>query len=180
MTAISSDIVFAAAQDIVNLGLQDAGYEYVNIDVSFPSFPPGLSRLFMFWQDCWAETKRDATTQRIIPDPTKFPSGIDGLASQIHALGLKVGIYRSVTRSTNWYGDLREASLEAMLARLRALDSRVPWATRTLTQRRSMSGVLTVSIRTNSFMSGCSFSITLSDLKYGEHDARSQSSSRGR
>lgn len=46
-------------------------------------------------QDCWAVMQRNATTQRIIPDPTKFPNGIDGLAAQIHALGLKVGIYRS-------------------------------------------------------------------------------------
>lgn len=30
---ISNDIILAAANQIVSLGLQDAGYEYVNIDV---------------------------------------------------------------------------------------------------------------------------------------------------
>ena len=30
---ISHDIILAAANQIVSLGLQDAGYEYVNIDV---------------------------------------------------------------------------------------------------------------------------------------------------
>ena len=38
--------------------------------------------------------KRNTTSQRIVPDPTKFPTGIEGLATEIHALGLKVGIYR--------------------------------------------------------------------------------------
>lgn len=39
---------------------------------------------------------RDNTTGRIVPDPTKFPDGISGLASKIHDLGLKIGIYRYV------------------------------------------------------------------------------------
>ena len=39
---------------------------------------------------------RDSTTGRIVPDPTKFPDGIDGLATKIHDLGLKIGIYRYV------------------------------------------------------------------------------------
>jgi alpha-galactosidase len=38
---------------------------------------------------------RDASTGRIIPDPTKFPDGINGTAQQIHGLGLKIGIYSS-------------------------------------------------------------------------------------
>lgn len=40
---------------------------------------------------------RDATTGKIVPDPTKFPSGMSNLTSQIHALGLKAGIYRYVS-----------------------------------------------------------------------------------
>lgn len=35
---ISEDKVIAAAQSFVDLGLKDAGYEYVNVDVSFPQF----------------------------------------------------------------------------------------------------------------------------------------------
>lgn len=38
---------------------------------------------------------RNTTTQRIIPDTTKFPDGISGVASQVHDLGLKIGIYSS-------------------------------------------------------------------------------------
>ncbi|EKM54559.1 glycoside hydrolase family 27 protein [Phanerochaete carnosa HHB-10118-sp] len=80
--AISSDIILAAANDIVSLGLQAAGYQYVNID------------------DCWAEMQRNSTTQRIVPDPSKFPDGIDGLVTQIHALELKAGIYSDAGTAT--------------------------------------------------------------------------------
>lgn len=39
---------------------------------------------------------RNATTGRIVPDPTKFPNGLASVATQIHNLGLKMGIYRFV------------------------------------------------------------------------------------
>jgi len=46
--------------------------------------------------DCWSvKSGRDSKTQRIIPDPIKFPDGINGTADKIHALGLKIGIYSS-------------------------------------------------------------------------------------
>jgi hypothetical protein len=58
--------------------VQDAGYEYVNID------------------DCWSvKTHRDPITSRLIPDPDRFPDGINGTAKKIHDLGLKIGIYSS-------------------------------------------------------------------------------------
>ncbi|KAK4551724.1 hypothetical protein LTR86_010960 [Recurvomyces mirabilis] len=58
-------------------------YEYVNID------------------DCWSiKDRRDETTQQIIPDPNKFPNGIIGVASEIHNLGLKTGIYSSAGTKT--------------------------------------------------------------------------------
>ncbi|CZR64462.1 probable alpha-galactosidase B [Phialocephala subalpina] len=75
--------IMIAANSMVNLGLQDSGYEYVNID------------------DCWAvKSGRDNLTGQIIPDPEKFPSGIKGVADAIHALGLKVGIYGSAGTET--------------------------------------------------------------------------------
>lgn len=47
--------------------------------------------------DCWAiKIGRDPTTKRMTPDPIKFPDGISGVASEIHDLGLKVGIYSSM------------------------------------------------------------------------------------
>jgi alpha-galactosidase len=36
----------------------------------------------------------------MIPDPVKFPDGIAGIASQIHALGLKFGLYSSAGTKT--------------------------------------------------------------------------------
>jgi len=75
--------ILTAANSLVSLGLKDAGYEYVNID------------------DCWSiKTGRSNITQQIIPDPTKFPDGISGTVAQIHALGLKAGIYSSAGTET--------------------------------------------------------------------------------
>ncbi|KAA1473947.1 glycoside hydrolase [Dentipellis sp. KUC8613] len=78
---ISEAKVVAAAQSFVDLGLKDAGYEYVNID------------------DCWAEMSRDANNT-LVPDPTKFPDGIKGTADKVHALGLKIGIYSDAGTNT--------------------------------------------------------------------------------
>ncbi|RDX42066.1 glycoside hydrolase [Lentinus brumalis] len=79
---INEDKILAAANDFVSLGLAKAGYQYVNID------------------DCWSVKTRDASTGRIIPDPDKFPSGISGVASQVHSLGLKFGIYSDAGTQT--------------------------------------------------------------------------------
>ncbi|KZP27698.1 glycoside hydrolase family 27 protein [Athelia psychrophila] len=79
---ISATNVLAAANQMVSLGLQAAGYQYVNID------------------DCWALTARNTTTMTITPDPSKFPKGISGLAADVHALGLKIGIYSDAGTET--------------------------------------------------------------------------------
>jgi alpha-galactosidase len=74
---INETIFLQVSDHLVELGLKDLGYNYVNID------------------DCWSdkELRRDNTTKKIIPDYVKFPNGINGLVDQIHAKGLKVGIY---------------------------------------------------------------------------------------
>ncbi|PVH74672.1 glycoside hydrolase family 27 protein [Cadophora sp. DSE1049] len=75
--------IMAAANQVVKLGLKDVGYEYINID------------------DCWSvRSGRNKTTKQIMPDPSKFPSGISGTAQKIHALGLKIGIYSSAGTGT--------------------------------------------------------------------------------
>ncbi|KAJ5948012.1 hypothetical protein N7466_001027 [Penicillium verhagenii] len=80
---VNATAILAAANDVVSLGLKDLGYEYVNID------------------DCWSvQGERNATTQRIIPNPTKFPDGLSGVATQVHDLGLKLGIYSSAGELT--------------------------------------------------------------------------------
>jgi alpha-galactosidase len=43
---------------------------------------------------------RDNVTQQIIPDPVKFPRGINGLSDVIHGMGLKLGIYSSAGTET--------------------------------------------------------------------------------
>ncbi|KAF9464940.1 glycoside hydrolase [Collybia nuda] len=90
--------VIAAANQFVSLGLQAAGYQYINID------------------DCWSNKARDATTKRIVPDPTKFPNGISGLAAEVHALGLKIGIYSDAGTATcaGYPGSLGFESVDAM------------------------------------------------------------------
>jgi alpha-galactosidase len=74
---INATIFETIAQRMVDLGLKDAGYVYVNID------------------DCWSnrDVRRDNVTQEILPDYNKFPDGISGLADKVHSMGLKLGIY---------------------------------------------------------------------------------------
>ncbi|KAF8070691.1 glycoside hydrolase superfamily [Lyophyllum atratum] len=58
---------------------------------------------------------RDSSTKRMVPDPTKFPSGISGLATKIHALGLKIGIYSDAGTATcaGFPGSLGFESIDA-------------------------------------------------------------------
>jgi alpha-galactosidase len=74
---ITEDVFLRVSDLLIEHGLKDLGYKYVNID------------------DCWSnkELRRDNVTGRIIPDYVKFPGGIKGLAEKVHAKGLKLGIY---------------------------------------------------------------------------------------
>ena len=65
-----------AAHALVDKGFKDAGYIYLNSD------------------DCWSNHNgRDNTTNRLLPNMTKFPEGIKGVADKVHDMGLKFGIY---------------------------------------------------------------------------------------
>lgn len=94
---MNSSAILTAANEIVKLGLKDLGYEYVNSKYSvYVRTNIGDHLLIKLVDDCWSvRGKRDSTTQRIIPDTNKFPDGISGLASQVHGMGLKIGIYSS-------------------------------------------------------------------------------------
>ncbi|KAK1830493.1 glycoside hydrolase superfamily [Podospora conica] len=72
--AATAAVALTTARAFVSLGLLDLGYTYINID------------------DCWSTRQRNATGH-LVADPTKFPSGIDGLAREIHAMGLRLGLY---------------------------------------------------------------------------------------
>jgi alpha-galactosidase len=80
-----------------SLGLKAAGYQYVNIDVCV-SDSTNVSKLIS-WQDCWSNKNRDSQG-RLQADSGKFPNGIASVASKVHALGLKIGIYSDAGTAT--------------------------------------------------------------------------------
>ncbi|KAF9530427.1 glycoside hydrolase [Crepidotus variabilis] len=71
---INETLVLTTAQQMKSLGLQDAGYKYVNLD------------------DCYSQRDRNSAGD-IVEDPVKFKSGMKNLTDQIHAMGFKAGIY---------------------------------------------------------------------------------------
>jgi alpha-galactosidase len=77
---IDETIIRGIADVMVETGLRDAGYIYLNID------------------DCW-HGERDSLGF-IQADPVKFPSGIKALADYVHSKGLKLGIYSDAGRKT--------------------------------------------------------------------------------
>ena len=77
---ISEDIIKGIADAMVESGLRDAGYIYINID------------------DCW-HGNRDADGF-IQVDAEKFPNGMKALADYVHAKGLKLGIYSDAGTET--------------------------------------------------------------------------------
>ncbi|UNI17038.1 Alpha-galactosidase [Purpureocillium takamizusanense] len=72
----------AAAQKMIDTGLKDAGYNYVNVD------------------DCWSLKTGRSDDGHIQVNMTRFPNGLDGLASKIHDMGLKIGIYSTAGTAT--------------------------------------------------------------------------------
>ena len=56
------------------LGLKAAGYEYINID------------------DTWSSKSR-GSDGTLIPDPKKWPNGIAAVATEIHNMSLKMGLF---------------------------------------------------------------------------------------
>jgi len=78
---INEKLVLEAAQIMIFSGLHDAGYEYVVLD------------------DGWQLPQRDENG-RLVADPVKFPRGIRALADDLHAMGLKLGIYSCAGQMT--------------------------------------------------------------------------------
>jgi len=70
---IDEDLIKGIADAMVDSGMADVGYEYVNLD------------------DCWQVDRGDDGV--IVADPERFPSGIAALADYVHERGLKLGIY---------------------------------------------------------------------------------------
>ena len=80
---VNETVILDAAQQIVDLGFKDLGYEYVVLD------------------DCWSSGRN--SSGYLVPDETKFPNGIAHVADKIHELGLKFGIYSSAGTMTCAY-----------------------------------------------------------------------------
>ena len=78
---VSEQLVEQTALAMHNDGLQAAGYQYVNID------------------DCWMSSSRNASGN-LVANPSKFPDGIAAVASYVHSLGLKLGIYEDAGTAT--------------------------------------------------------------------------------
>lgn len=71
---VNETVLQQAALAINRTGLQAAGFQYVNSD------------------DCWMLATRDANGNQV-PNPDKFPSGIEATVKYIHSLGLSMGLY---------------------------------------------------------------------------------------
>lgn len=78
---INEDLILAQAKALVTSGLAKKGYDTITID------------------DCWMAKKRnsDGTLEG---DPQKFPHGMAWMGQQVHALGLKFGIYEDAGDKT--------------------------------------------------------------------------------
>ena len=77
---INETLIRQAALAMVSSGMKDVGYRYIVID------------------DCW-QGQRDPRGD-IQPDAGRFPSGIAALATYVHGLGLKLGIYSDAGSKT--------------------------------------------------------------------------------
>lgn len=79
---INEDVVRETADALISSGLKECGYEYLVID------------------DCWSIKDRRDGNGDLIPDPEKFPSGIQALADYVHSRGFKIGIYSDAAQKT--------------------------------------------------------------------------------
>ncbi|WMI68593.1 glycoside hydrolase family 27 protein [Mangrovimonas sp. YM274] len=80
-TNINEQLVKDIADKFVELGLKDAGYEYIVLD------------------DGWMARERDENGN-LVPDPIKFPNGMKAVADYVHSKGLKFGLYNCAGAQT--------------------------------------------------------------------------------
>lgn len=81
-SSIHESLIRETADAMVTSGLKDCGYEYIVID------------------DCWSQKDGRDQHGNLVPDPTKFPSGMKALADFVHSRGLKIGIYSDAAELT--------------------------------------------------------------------------------
>jgi alpha-galactosidase len=79
---VSEELILSTADQIVNLGLKDLGYNYVVLD------------------DCWQNIHGRDEHGRLQPEPSKFPNGFKSISDRLHSQGLKYGMYSSAGEMT--------------------------------------------------------------------------------
>ena len=77
---ISEDIIISQAEKLVEYGLDDLGYVYVNVD------------------DGWQNGR--GSDGYVVTHEERFPSGMKALSTKIHSMGLKAGIYSDAGANT--------------------------------------------------------------------------------
>lgn len=94
---VDEALLTTSARAIVDLGLRDIGYQYVILD------------------DCWSAGRNTSGNGSIIVDTTKFPNGMAAVADDVHALGLKFGMYSDAGRYTcgSYEGSLGHEAVDA-------------------------------------------------------------------
>ena len=66
---ISETLIKETIDAMINLGLVEMGYNYVNLD------------------DCWQASERSSTDGSVVPDSSRFPSGMKALSTYAHTKG---------------------------------------------------------------------------------------------
>jgi alpha-galactosidase len=79
---VNEQAVRGVADAIVSSGLRDCGYGYIVID------------------DCWSRKDGRDPNGDLVPDPEKFPNGLQALADYVHGLGFKIGLYSDAADRT--------------------------------------------------------------------------------
>ena len=77
---INDTLIIRQADAMVQKGLKEVGYSYVNVDDGFFG---------------WRDERGVMQTH-----PERFPNGLKGVADHIHSLGLKAGIYSDAGSNT--------------------------------------------------------------------------------
>ncbi|KXL50518.1 MAG: glycoside hydrolase family 27 protein [Acidomyces sp. 'richmondensis'] len=92
---VSESLLLDTAQILVRSGLRDMGYEYVVLD------------------DCWSSGR--SQTGHLLPDLTRFPSGMKSVSDALHAQNLRFGMYSSAGEMTcaHYAGSLDHEVLDA-------------------------------------------------------------------
>ena len=75
---ISAHLFKTQADILAEEGYLEAGYNTIHID------------------DCWQEDKRSSVGSLLVPNATRFPQGITGLADYMHSKGMRLGLYTDI------------------------------------------------------------------------------------